>query len=67
MSLIGKTVFCPYCGQPNVIEVDPSGGDRQAYEEDCQVCCRPWKVKVRLEGRRARVSLGTLDEVAGED
>jgi hypothetical protein len=47
--------------------VDPSGGNKQVYEEDCQVCCRPWKVKVRIEGRRARVSLGTMDEVSGEE
>lgn len=32
---------CAYCGEPNDLFVDPSGGDTQSYVEDCQVCCRP--------------------------
>lgn len=48
--LITQTVICPYCGEPNEIEIDPSGGRHQAYEEDCQVCCRPWNVRVKIDG-----------------
>jgi hypothetical protein len=40
------TVLCPYCGEINEIGLDPGGGLRQEYVEDCQVCCRPWKVLV---------------------
>lgn len=40
-------VTCPYCGQPNEIELDPGSGARQEYVEDCRVCCRPWRVLVR--------------------
>jgi hypothetical protein len=40
------TVLCPYCGELNVIGLDPGGGERQEYVEDCQVCCRPWRVEV---------------------
>ena len=40
------TVVCPYCGEENEIGVDPGGGDSQDYIEDCQVCCRPWRVMV---------------------
>jgi hypothetical protein len=40
------TVLCPYCGEINEIGLDPGGGRRQAYVEDCQVCCRPWRVRV---------------------
>jgi hypothetical protein len=40
-------VLCPYCGAPNEIALDVSGGAAQDYIEDCQVCCRPWNVRVR--------------------
>jgi len=41
------SVICPYCGEQNVIALDPGSGDRQEYVEDCQVCCQPWRVVVR--------------------
>ena len=60
-------IACPYCGEINEIEVDPSGGRHQSYNEDCQVCCRPWRVKVRIgAGGRAQVRLFTEDEVGDE-
>ena len=40
------TVTCPYCGEVNEIGLDPGGGGHQEYVEDCQVCCRPWRVLV---------------------
>jgi transposase-like protein len=40
-------VTCPYCGATNMIGLDPGGGPRQEYVEDCPVCCRPWRVLVR--------------------
>jgi hypothetical protein len=40
------TVLCPYCGELNEIGLDPGGGRNQEYVEDCQVCCRPWRVEV---------------------
>ena len=40
------TVRCPYCGEINEIGLDPGGGRHQIYIEDCQVCCRPWRVRV---------------------
>lgn len=61
--IIHQTLDCPYCGEPNDIAVDPSGGKRQTYEEDCQVCCRPWTVSVRLAGGEASVRLAAQDEV----
>ena len=39
-------VVCPYCGEPNEIGLDPGSGAQQEYVEDCQVCCRPWRVLV---------------------
>ncbi|MCE2027928.1 CPXCG motif-containing cysteine-rich protein [Sessilibacter corallicola] len=35
-----QTIYCPYCGEPQVVIIDPSDGDCH-YIEDCQVCCRP--------------------------
>jgi hypothetical protein len=40
------TVLCPYCGEMNEIGLDPGSGPRQEYVEDCQICCRPWRVVV---------------------
>ena len=40
------TVWCPYCGEPSEVAVDPGGGAQQSYVEDCPVCCRPWRVTV---------------------
>lgn len=39
-------VYCPYCGEPSEVAVDPGGGAQQTYVEDCPVCCRPWRVTV---------------------
>ena len=32
---------CAGCGEWNETSVDDSGGMRQSYVEDCQVCCKP--------------------------
>jgi hypothetical protein len=57
------TVFCPYCGEPNHIALDPSGGRSQDYVEDCQVCCQPWRVSVRYRRNgTAEVTLRSSDE-----
>lgn len=40
------TVACPHCGETIVIGIDPGGGAAQEYVEDCQVCCRPCRVRV---------------------
>ncbi len=39
-------VTCPHCGQTLTIALDPGGGRAQDYVEDCEVCCRPWRVRV---------------------
>jgi hypothetical protein len=40
-------VSCPYCGEISDITLDPGSGTDQDYVEDCQVCCQPWRVRVR--------------------
>ena len=56
-------VQCPHCGEVVEIELDPGGGAVQDYVEDCQVCCRPWRVRVFYGAHGiARVSVTALDE-----
>ena len=43
-------IWCPYCGEPNEVSLDPGSGSVQDYVEDCQVCCQPWRVTVRYRG-----------------
>ncbi len=56
-------VLCPYCGEASELLVDLAGGAAQEYVQDCEVCCQPWLVRVRLDGEGfASVSLATLDD-----
>ena len=40
-------VSCPYCGEPSIISVGVEEEDEE-FVQDCPVCCRPWKVRIRL-------------------
>ncbi len=55
-------ILCPYCGQPNEIYIDYSGGYVQRYVEDCQVCCRPWEVEIELVEDEPVVRVTRSDE-----
>ncbi|OLC70987.1 MAG: hypothetical protein AUH78_19505 [Gemmatimonadetes bacterium 13_1_40CM_4_69_8] len=55
-------VVCPHCGAASEVGLDPGGGAHQQYVEDCQVCCRPWRVTVRYSAAgSADVSVEPLD------
>lgn len=54
-------VLCPYCGEINQLALDPGGGPDQEYVEDCQVCCRPWRVSVQYD-RAGRVLVTLVPE-----
>ena len=41
--------FCAFCGEPNTTFVDISAGMHQSYLEDCQVCCRPNILSIRVD------------------
>jgi hypothetical protein len=44
-------VICPYCGEQVEIYVEPDV--RGSFVQDCEVCCNPWRVRVRgSEGGR---------------
>ena len=56
-------VVCPYCGEGVEIGLDPGSGNTQEYVEDCQVCCRPWRVTVSYDAEgQADVRLTALDD-----
>ena len=38
---------CPYCAAEISIAVDFTGGRRQAFTTDCEICCQP--ISIRLE------------------
>jgi hypothetical protein len=40
---------CAACGEWNETVVDPSGGTKQSYVEDCQVCCKPNLLTIRWD------------------
>ena len=53
----------PLLRQPNDIALDAGGGEFQEYVEDCQVCCRPWRVTVHYdEAGGAEVAATPLDD-----
>ena len=56
-------VTCPYCFESVTIGLDPGSGTHQQYEEDCQVCCRPWTVFVHYtDDGEAEVSVEAADD-----
>ncbi len=40
-------VDCPYCGERYVTPIDLTAGG-SSFIEDCQICCRPIELEVRL-------------------
>ena len=61
-------VTCPYCGEVVTITLDPGSGAEQEYVEDCQVCCRPWMVRVACqEDGAALVEVEANDEEDAEE
>ena len=46
-----RTIACPHCGEPVVVELELDGGGQEAIH-DCSVCCRPIRLTWRvLDGR----------------
>ena len=46
---MNKVFRCAWCFELNEILVDISGGDDQIFTEDCQVCCRPNAIHVKID------------------
>ncbi|HEV7607017.1 MAG TPA: CPXCG motif-containing cysteine-rich protein [Steroidobacteraceae bacterium] len=41
-------VHCPYCGEPFETSADVSAGPCK-YVEDCQICCQPIEMELRVD------------------
>jgi hypothetical protein len=48
---IEASYVCAYCFEVIETLVDASAGENQEYIEDCQVCCRPNNLIVRVDPR----------------
>jgi hypothetical protein len=56
-------ITCPHCGESIEIALDAGSGARQEYVEDCEVCCRPWRVSVHYSSTgHADVQVSPLNE-----
>lgn len=42
---------CPYCGENNNLLLDFTGGSHQEFVVDCEVCCAPIVIEVKMRGR----------------
>jgi hypothetical protein len=53
------TVICPYCGEAVevYIESDVSG----SFVQDCEVCCNPWRIRVRGRGAERWLEVARAD------
>lgn len=44
---------CPYCAELITVRVDKTGGSRQFFITDCEVCCRPIQIEAQLDDEGA--------------
>ncbi len=42
--------LCPYCASRNSILIDFSGGESQEFVNDCEACCRPILIRLKIDG-----------------
>ncbi|WP_218354171.1 CPXCG motif-containing cysteine-rich protein [Alteromonas lipotrueiana] len=58
MSLATPATFnCPYCMEPNEVEIDEINDTGQTQVLDCQVCCQPIEMTVTGRGEEMRVDV----------
>ena len=53
-------VNCPYCGEPVEIVFEEDLEGQMVW--DCEVCCRPWSVRIVRDFGTVRVEVCTDDE-----
>ena len=52
-------VTCPYCGEEVEIYLEPDVTG--TLIQDCEVCCNPWRVRVRGSGEERWVEVARAD------
>lgn len=45
---VDETIACPFCGQSFALVIDTSAASQQ-FVTDCEICCRPFLVRVECE------------------
>ena len=40
---------CPHCGSPNFLMIDYSGGNKQEFVNDCEICCKQILINITVE------------------
>ena len=55
-------VICPYCGEDQTIYLEPDV--MGTLVQDCEVCCKPWQVRVTRDSdyRNVEVTRGDGSE-----
>lgn len=53
---------CAYCGESNLTFIDLSAGAQQSYVEDCQVCCHPNVLYIRVDEDTLEVEIDSEPE-----
>lgn len=46
---------CPYCGVDLSVRLEPCGGKKQKFVQDCETCCKPIQIEVHFD--RGEVTL----------
>ena len=52
-------VVCPYCGEEVEIYLEPD--IRGGLVQDCEVCCKPWHLRVVADAGERRVEVTRAD------
>ncbi len=52
-------VTCPYCGEDVEIYVEPDV--RGTFVQDCEVCCNPWRIQLRVVGGERELQVSRAD------
>ena len=52
-------VTCPYCGE--MVEIYLEEDVRGSLVQDCEVCCSPWRIRVRGRGEDRTVDVIRAD------
>jgi cysteine-rich CPXCG protein len=52
-------VTCPYCGE--TVEIYLEEDVRGSLIQDCEVCCNPWRIRVRGRAESRTVDIARAD------
>ena len=56
MAALNENQFlCPYCSSANEMSLDESEGREYEMVTDCEICCRPVVVHVRMTNQGAQL------------